>query len=196
MSETIEGAELAAAQQLELLIGGMTCASCSARVERRLNKLDGVQATVNLATEKAQVTHPPTVSAADIVAEVEAAGYTAEVPRTAPAGEQEAATEDDPAAALRQRLVVSLVLTAPVVALAMVPPLQYPNWQFASLALATPVVTWGAWPFHRAAWTNLRHAAATMDTLVSLGVAAAFGWSLYALWFGTAGRWDCTTTSR
>jgi Cu+-exporting ATPase len=185
MSEVVQKTEPVATRQLELLIGGMTCAACVGRVERRLGKLDGVRATVNLATEKARVFYPPTLSAADIVAAVEAAGYTAEVPR--PAG-TDAATGEDRAESLRRRLVVSLVLAVPVVVLSMVPPLQFPAWQFVALVLAAPVVTWGAWPFHRTAWTNLRHAAATMDTLVSLGITAAFGWSVYAVLFGAAGR--------
>ncbi|MDT7726396.1 MAG: P-type Cu+ transporter [Actinomycetota bacterium] len=185
MSDVVEKAERVATRQLELLIGGMTCAACVGRVERRLGKLDGVQATVNLATEKARVFYPSTLSAADIVAAVEAAGYTAEVSRRA---ESDAARGEDRAESLRRRLVVSLVLAFPVVVLSMVPPLQFPAWQFVSLVLATPVVVWGAWPFHRTAWTNLRHAAATMDTLVSLGVTAAFGWSAYAVLFGAAGR--------
>jgi Cu+-exporting ATPase len=176
--------------QVELLIGGMTCASCANRIERKLNKLDGVTATVNYATEKARVTFDPSVSREQLVATVEAAGYTAALPAP-PAAEEgkpdEAAGEPDATAALRQRLLVSLLLTVPVVLLAMVPALQFTYWQWLSLTLAAPVVVWGAWPFHRAAWTNARHGTSTMDTLVSVGTLAAFGWSLYALFLGTAG---------
>ena len=170
--------------QIELAIGGMTCASCANRIERKLNKLDGVTATVNYATEKARVHYDAAdVSPEDLVATVEQAGYTARLPEAeAPAPE-----EEDPAAELRQRLLVSAVLTVPVIAMAMVPALQFTNWQWLSLTLAAPVVVWGAWPFHKAAWTNLRHGTATMDTLVSMGTLAAFGWSLYALFWGTAG---------
>jgi Cu+-exporting ATPase len=171
---------------VELAIGGMTCASCANRIERKLNKLDGVTATVNYATEKARVDAPAGVDPAVLVAQVEAAGYTAELPRPA-AAEQEAAPEDDPTRPLRDRLITSAVLAVPVIALAMVPAWQFTYWQWISLALAGPVVTWAAWPFHRAAWANLRHGAATMDTLISMGVLAAFAWSLYALLFGTAG---------
>ncbi|GAA1436803.1 heavy metal translocating P-type ATPase [Microlunatus lacustris] len=173
---------------IELEIGGMTCASCAARVEKRLNKLDGVTATVNYATEKARVAFPETVSPDELVAAVEKAGYTAALPAP-PVDDGDAGGQpvDDPTRALRQRLVVSAALTVPVIALAMVPAWQFDFWQWLSLTLAAPVVVWGAWPFHRAAWTNLRHGATTMDTLISLGTLAAFGWSLYALFLGTAG---------
>ncbi|GAT66230.1 carbonate dehydratase [Planomonospora sphaerica] len=170
--------------EIELAIGGMTCASCANRIERKLNKLDGVSATVNYATEKAKVVYAGSVSPEDLVAEVEKAGYTAELPAVR---EEPGEGERDELAPLRQRLVISAVLSVPVVATAMVPALQFDNWQWLSLALAGPVVLYGGWPFHRAAWTNLRHGAATMDTLVSLGTLAAFGWSLWALFFGTAG---------
>ncbi|MDU0291771.1 heavy metal translocating P-type ATPase [Saccharothrix longispora] len=170
--------------RLELSITGMTCASCANRVERKLNKLDGVTATVNYATEKAHVTFPDDVDPRVLVEQVEAAGYGAVLP----AGpEQPEAVEEDPTRSLRQRLVVSAALAAPVIAMAMAPALQFTHWQWISLTLAAPVLVWGAWPFHRAAWTNLRHGAATMDTLISMGTLAAFGWSLYALLFGTAG---------
>ncbi|MGW4328400.1 heavy metal translocating P-type ATPase [Nocardia sp. NPDC004573] len=171
--------------QVELVIGGMTCASCAARIEKKLNKLDGVTATVNYATEKARVEVTGDVSPDDLIATVEQAGYTAALP--APPQPQEKAAEEDPAAALRTRLLVSLVLSVPVIAMAMIPALQFTNWQWLSLTLAAPVVVWGALPFHRAAWTNLRHGASTMDTLVSMGTLAALGWSLYALFWGTAG---------
>ncbi|MEV6825986.1 heavy metal translocating P-type ATPase [Amycolatopsis sp. NPDC051102] len=170
--------------EIELAIGGMTCASCANRVERKLNKLDGVTASVNYATEKAHVHAPEGVDPATLVAQVEAAGYRATLPQPA---EESEVDEDDPARPLRQRLITSAVLAVPVILLAMVPALQFTYWQWISLTLAAPVVTWGAWPFHRAAWTNLRHGAATMDTLVSMGVLAASAWSVWALLFGTAG---------
>ncbi|WP_072690382.1 heavy metal translocating P-type ATPase [Rhodococcus marinonascens] len=172
-------------QQVELAITGMTCASCANRIERKLNKLDGVTATVNYATEKARVSYTGDVSPDDLVTIVEETGYGARLPQTEEAAPQQ--EEDDPAAALRQRLIISAVLTVPVIAMAMIPFLQFPNWQWLSLTLAAPVVVWGAWPFHKAAWANLRHGTATMDTLVSMGTLAALGWSLYALFWGTAG---------
>ncbi|EFL32263.1 copper-translocating P-type ATPase [Streptomyces viridochromogenes DSM 40736] len=172
--------------EVELLIGGMTCASCAARVEKKLNRMDGVTATVNYATEKARVAYPAGTEVADLIATVVKTGYTAQEP--APAREEEPAADDDPElSALRRRLVVSAALAVPVVLLAMVPALQFDNWQWLSLTLAAPVVVWGGLPFHRAAWTNARHGAATMDTLVSLGTLAAFGWSLWALFLGDAG---------
>ncbi|MGY1948715.1 heavy metal translocating P-type ATPase [Nocardia asiatica] len=177
-------------QRIELAIGGMTCASCANRIEKKLNKLDGVTATVNYATEKARVEYAGEITPEDLVATVEQAGYTAALPAPKPAAPQTAETSavgEDPTASLRQRLLVALVLTVPVIAMAMIPALQFTNWQWLSLALAGPVVVWGALPFHRAAWTNLRHATATMDTLISMGTLAAFGWSLYALFWGTAG---------
>ncbi|MFJ3085072.1 heavy metal translocating P-type ATPase [Streptomyces sp. NPDC086838] len=254
-SATEAGTPAAELSQAEFMIGGMTCASCAARVEKKLNRMDGVTATVNYATEKARVRYDGVgVSVRDLVATVEKTGYTAKplprsepqatppepqttppaqqtatpppaeaarperpdardpepVPAQEPAREpaQEAEPEAEPApapegplhtgpdpedtpdpalASLRQRLVVSAVLAAPVVALAMIPALQFDNWQWLSLTLAAPVVVWGALPFHRAAWTNLRHGAATMDTLVSVGTLAAFGWSLWALFLGDAG---------
>ncbi|MEU7476347.1 heavy metal translocating P-type ATPase [Lentzea sp. NPDC042327] len=173
------------ANRIELSIGGMTCASCAARIERKLNRLDGVQASVNYATEKARVSYPDGCTPADLVKVVEATGYTAELP-AAPA-DAEPGEAVDQLAPLRQRLVTSTVLTVPVVVLAMVPALQFTHWQWLSLALAGPVAVYAAWPFHKAAWTNLRHGAATMDTLISIGVIAAFLWSLYALFLGTAG---------
>ena len=177
----------AAQQQIDLSIGGMTCASCANRIERKLNKLDGVTATVNYATEVASVSYPEGVSPQDLVAEVEKAGYRATVPtQVAPEGVPVA--QDDPVLSLRRRLLISLALTVPVIALAMVPAWQFTYWQWASLTLATPVIVYGGWPFHRAAWMNLRHGAATMDTLISMGSLAAFGWSLYALFLGTAGE--------
>ncbi|MET8516677.1 heavy metal translocating P-type ATPase [Streptomyces sp. NPDC005077] len=232
-SATEAEAPTAASSEAELAIGGMTCASCAARIEKKLNRMDGVTATVNYATEKARVEFGAGTRLDDVIATVEKTGYTAQplqrpaptpptspVPppateRTAPARDtnpteravgEAADTEDtvdatppapparpadtgaaDALAALRQRLVVSAVLAAPVVLLAMVPAFQFDNWQWLSLTLAAPVVVWGGLPFHRASWTNLRHGAATMDTLVSIGTLAAFGWSLWALFFGDAG---------
>ncbi|MFJ1803975.1 heavy metal translocating P-type ATPase, partial [Streptomyces sp. NPDC088180] len=224
------------ASEAELMIGGMTCASCAARVEKKLNRMDGVTATVNYATEKARVTFGEGLKLGDLVATVEKTGYTARpavqperkapaedgttAPPTAapdtytyaeetrgtgsatgtgagpavapgpapgPAARDAAVDRDASVGAIRHRLVVSAVLAVPVVLLAMVPPLQFDHWQWLSLTLAAPVVVWGGLPFHRAAWTNLRHGAATMDTLVSLGTLAAFGWSLWALFLGDAG---------
>ncbi len=177
--------------RVELTIGGMTCASCAARIEKRLNKLDGVVASVNYSTEKARIDFPAGISADDLVAVVEKAGYSArrpEPPRSAQAEGADGDPEDSAVRPLRQRLLVCLALTIPVVAMAMIPPLQFTNWQWLSLTLAAPVVVWGGWPFHRAAWTNLRHRTSTMDTLISMGTLAALGWSLYALFFGTAGE--------
>ena len=173
---------------VELAIGGMTCASCAARVEKKLNRMDGVTATVNFATEKAKVSYPGAVSVDDLIATVEKTGYSAEPP--APPQEQapEEEAEESPAdRSLRERLVASIVLAVPVIAIGMIPALQFTYWQWLCFALAAPVVTWGAWPFHKAAATNLRHGAATMDTLISVGVLAAFGWSIYALFLGDAG---------
>jgi Cu+-exporting ATPase len=175
---------------LELPITGMTCASCANRIERRLNKLDGVSASVNYATERATVEFDPgAVDPAELIAAVEAAGYAAELPG-ADAEEPAADAERDERSPLLTRLLVSAVLSLPVLLIAMIPSLQFDNWQWLSLQLATPVVLWGAWPFHRAAWANLKHATATMDTLISLGVLAAWLWSLYALFLGDAGMPD------
>ena len=176
-------------QHVELPITGMTCASCANRIERRLNRLDGVTAAVNYATEKATVDFDATaVAPQQLVEAVQAAGYQAVLPAAAPDGPASGGTgEVDETAPLRRRLLVSAVLTVPVLLMSMIAPLQFDNWQWLALALATPVVVWGAWPFHRAASANLRHATATMDTLISVGVLAAFGWSMYALFFGDAG---------
>jgi Cu+-exporting ATPase len=203
-------------QALDLAVGGMTCSSCAARVERKLNRMPGVTATVNYPTESAHVTFPAHLDPADLVATVERTGYTARLlqtdapapatPPTGPAPAPEPGPAPGPAgtgppgplpgpadrtdgetAALRQRLLVSAALAVPVLALAMIPTLQFDNWQWLSLTLASPVAVWGAWPFHRAAWRNLRHGAVTMDTLISLGVTAAYGWSLYALFFTATG---------
>ncbi|MER6159303.1 heavy metal translocating P-type ATPase [Streptomyces sp. NPDC001868] len=191
--KTLTGTAPAPAAEVELSIGGMTCASCAARIEKKLNRMDGVTATVNYATEKAKVSFPAGVEVADLIATVEKTGYTAEEPPPpASAITEEREGETAPAAdgellTLRQRLYISLVLTVPVVLMAMVPALQFDNWQWLSLTLAAPVVVWGAFPFHRAAWTNARHGAATMDTLVSIGTLAALGWSVWALFWGHAG---------
>jgi len=178
-------------RQVTLDIGGMTCASCAMRIERRLNRLDGVAASVNFALEQATVTASGSVATDELVAQVEAAGYTASVPALSAAAAEGAEPGEavaDETAVLKNRLLVSLVLTVPVVAMAMVPAFQFTNWQWLSFALAGPVVVWGALPFHRAAWANARHAAATMDTLISVGVVAAFGWSVWALFWGEAGH--------
>jgi Cu+-exporting ATPase len=190
-------------RHLDLAVEGMTCASCAARVEKKLNQLGGVQATVNLATETASVDFDPTAAAPDDLLEaVSAAGYRASLPREAVPEDAPAAPEPGPAvatdpaeerrrAALRDlsvRLAVSTVLTVPVVLLAMVPSLQFDYWQWLSLQLATPVVFWGGWPFHRATALNLRHGAVTMDTLISLGTLAAWGWSVVALFLLGAGE--------
>ncbi|MFE4516989.1 heavy metal translocating P-type ATPase [Kitasatospora sp. NPDC056783] len=178
-----------ASAEVELSIGGMTCATCAARIEKKLNRMDGVTASVNYATEKAKVSFEGDVEVADLIATVEATGYTAALPKP-PAAEGAGGEQAEPAdslAPLRQRLFTAVALAVPVIAMAMVPALQFDNWQWLSLTLAAPVVTYAAWPFHRAAFTNARHGAATMDTLVSLGTIAAFLWSLWALFFGDAG---------
>jgi Cu+-exporting ATPase len=189
---TVPGASRAAAMRsAELAIGGMTCASCAARIERKLNKLDGVAAAVNFATGTARVSFPASVNAGDLISAVEQAGYTASLraaQQDEPGGEAAPAGDSGEADSLRLRLAVSLVLAVPVVALAMVPAAQFRGWQWLSLALASPVAVWGAWPFHRAALAGARHGTATMDTLISAGVAAAYLWSGYALVFGSAGR--------
>ena len=173
-------------EHVELPISGMTCASCASRIERRLNRLEGVTATVNYATERATVDYDPTAARPeDLLGAVAAAGYRAELP--AAPGDADADAPDE-TAALRVRLIASAVLSLPVLVLAMVPDLQFEYWQWLSLQLATPVILWGAWPFHRAAWQNLRHRAATMDTLISLGVLSAWLWSMYALFLGDAGE--------
>jgi Cu+-exporting ATPase len=191
-------------QQVDLLVGGMTCASCALRIEKKLNRMPGIEASVNYATEKAHVFLPEGTALAQAIATIEATGYTATLPpsvaaeeatgeptgagkrETTAAGDRTGAP-DPVVGALRRRLLVSTVLTIPVAVLSMVPALQFTNWQWLALTLAAPVAVWGAWPFHRAAWLNARHGAATMDTLISVGVLAALGWSLYALFFGTAG---------
>jgi len=174
---------------VELDIAGMTCASCANRIERKLNKVPGVEATVNYATEKARIRTTAELSSAELILVVESAGYNASVPATAAMNtidvSQVSTSEADE---LRRRLMVSTTLAVPVAVLSMIPVLQFTNWQWLALMLAAPVAVWGAWPFHRAAWVNARHGAATMDTLISVGVLAAFGWSLYALFFGSAGE--------
>src|SRR5215208_29249 len=172
---------------VELQIGGMTCASCAARIEKKLNKIEGVTASVNFATEKARVDYVGDISPEKFVDTIEQAGYTAELPQPESPDTPGESSDDDPTASLRRRLLISLALTVPVIAMAMIPALQFTNWQWLSLTLAASVVVWGAWPFHQAAWANLRHGTATMDTLISMGTIAAFGWSVYALFWGTAG---------
>ncbi|MFI8928892.1 heavy metal translocating P-type ATPase [Streptomyces sp. NPDC053474] len=180
--------------QVELSIGGMTCASCAARIEKKLNRMDGVEASVNYATEKAKVSFEgDDLAVADLIATVEATGYTAQEPAPPRAeegggGAPDAEDEDAALRPLRQRLLTAVLLSVPVIAMAMVPALQFTYWQWLSLTLAAPVVTYAAWPFHKAAYTNARHGAATMDTLISVGTSAAFLWSLWALFFGSAGE--------
>src|SRR3954447_5915313 len=188
--------ERTSGRTVELDIGGMTCASCAARIEKKLNRMPGVEATVNYATEKARLTLPDDLSADDAIATVVATGYTATIPSppqtkplthsgSVPLGAE--GMEATEASRWRQRLLVSTVLTVPVVFLAMVPAFQFDNWQWLSLTLASPVAVWGAWPFHRAAWSNARPGTATMDTLISIGVGSAYVWSLWALFFTDAG---------
>jgi Cu+-exporting ATPase len=194
MTATTSADRLAQARSVELVIGGMTCASCAARIEKKLNKLGGVVATVNYATEKAKVTYGGDITAEQLVATVEAAGYTAALPAPKVAGAGAATAggvveddKDDRVQALRQRLVVCTALSVPVLVLSMVPAWQFDYWQWLALTLASPVVVWGALPFHRAAFTNARHGAASMDTLISVGVGSAWLWSLWALFLGGAG---------
>ncbi|UIX33996.1 heavy metal translocating P-type ATPase [Streptomyces sp. GQFP] len=190
MISTGTGTPIATPYEVELAIGGMTCASCAARVEKKLNRMEGVSATVNYATEKAKVSYADGVGVGDLIATVVKTGYTAEEPPPpVPVAAAPAERDDDPElGALRQRLLVSALLAAPVVLMSMIPALQFDNWRWLALTLASPVVVWGGLPFHRAAFTNARHGAATMDTLVSVGTLAAFGWSLWALFWGDAGR--------
>ncbi|MEU1020331.1 heavy metal translocating P-type ATPase [Streptomyces sp. NPDC005898] len=194
--EAASPASPAATAEVELAIGGMTCASCAARIEKKLNRMDGVEASVNYATEKAKVSYRGAdVSVQDLIATVEATGYTAQEPAPVrqdgapepdgPDGEERRA--DDALRPLRERLITAVLLSVPVIAMAMVPALQFEYWQWLSLTLAAPVVTYAAWPFHKAAFTNARHGAATMDTLISVGTSAAFLWSLWALFLGSAG---------
>src|SRR5882724_9085745 len=169
---------VATPSRVELEIGGMTCASCAARVEKKLNKLDGVSANVNYATELASVTYDPGhVRLPDLVRTVEAAGYTAALPSDTDA-------KVDLVRPLRVRLCVALALTVPLLLLSMAPPLQFGGWEWLAFALASPIVLWAGLPFHRAAVQNARHLTATMDTLVSLGTLAAWGWSLIVLLAG------------
>ncbi|WP_301147407.1 heavy metal translocating P-type ATPase [Mycobacterium simiae] len=174
-----------AISNLELSITGMTCASCAARLEKALNSLDGVTAAVNFATERATVAVPADYDPQLLIDEVKKAGYTAVLPRPHHAANR---ADDLELASLRNRLLAAALLATPVIAMAMVPALQFRYWQWVSLALAAPVVGWAGLPFHAAAWTNLKHRAATMDTLISIGTLSAFIWSLYALLFGTAGH--------
>jgi Cu+-exporting ATPase len=192
LMDSAAGQEILQMSNLEISITGMTCSSCANRIEKRLNKLDGVTASVNYATEKAKVFFPTGIEPGQLLAEVEKAGYGAALPKkegppAAASGEDSGAEPDSELTTLRQRLIGSTVLSVPVIVLAMVPALQFNYWQWASLVLAAPVLVWAAWPFHKAAWANLKHGATTMDTLISVGTTAAFLWSLYALFLGTAG---------
>ena len=192
-TDTTPADSTARTSSVELQIGGMTCASCANRIEKKLGKLDGITASVNYATEKASVTVPVGYDPQLLIAEVEKTGYTAALPapknQTGSGGNDEEgeSAEDAELRTLRTRLIVSAVLAVPVIALAMIPALQFDYWGFASLTLAAPVVVWAGWPFHKAAWMNLKHGTATMDTLISVGTTAALLWSLVALFFGTAG---------
>ncbi|PXW35853.1 UNVERIFIED_CONTAM: Cu+-exporting ATPase [Williamsia faeni] len=177
----------ASLSQVDLEIGGMTCASCANRIERKLNKIDGVEATVNYATEKASVSYSEPVDTTDLIATVEAAGYHAWVPEPSGGDTTDDGNSDPELHTLLHKTLVSAALSIPVIAMAMIPQLQFDNWMWLSLTLAAPVVIWGGWQFHRAAAINARHGAATMDTLVSVGTLAALGWSVYALFFGAAG---------
>ena len=178
---------MSASGRVELPISGMTCASCAARIEKRLNRLDGVEATVNYATERASVAFAPDTATTpeDVVAAVTQAGYEAVLPTT---GTSAAPLQHDPVDDLRRRLVFAAVASVPLLALGMIPALQFDFWQWISLQLATPVLVWAAYPFHRAAWMNLRHGTATMDTLISIGTIAAWSWSLVSLLFLDAGE--------
>lgn len=186
-----------ARERLDLDITGMTCASCASRIEKRLNRLDGVAATVNYATERATVDFDPSSTEPERLLEaVRAAGYSARPsdvrPQSPPSGPLDA--ESDQLLDLRRRLTVAALLAVPITAMAMIPALQFEYWQWLSLQLATPVVLWAGWPFHRAAWLNLRHATATMDTLISVGTLAAYTWSVTALFFLGAGEPGMTMT--
>lgn len=195
IADPVAGSAEAIADQrtdLVLEVGGMTCASCSNRVERKLNKIPGVNASVNFATEKALVSVPIGMDVATLISAVESAGYTAVEPAPVNVSANDKSgegdhDEDPETASLRQRLIISAILATPVVFLSMIPAIQFTHWQWLALTLTAPVAVWGAWPFHRAAWVNLRHGGTTMDTLVSVGVLAALGWSLYALFLGEAG---------
>ncbi|GAA1112508.1 heavy metal translocating P-type ATPase [Nesterenkonia jeotgali] len=179
---------------VELQIGGMTCASCANRIEKKLNKLDGVTASVNYATEKASVTGAADLDPQSLISEVEKTGYTATLPKppknsaSSDRDEEGESAEDTELRVLKQRLIGAALLATPVVAMAMIPALQFDYWGFASLALGAPVVVWAGWPFHKAAWKNLKNGAATMDTLISVGTSSALIWSIIALFFGTAGQ--------
>ncbi|MFI9204292.1 heavy metal translocating P-type ATPase [Streptomyces sp. NPDC053048] len=172
----------------ELIVGGMTCAACVARIEKKVGRLDGVSATVNLATGRARVSHPASVTTADLVAVIEGAGFTASLPEPPADGKQDTAEANDRDTSARDRLLITAALSVPVLVLSMVPALQFRNWQWLCFVLASPVAVWGSWPFHQRALRGLRHSAATMDTLVSLGVLASYLWSAYALFLGGAGE--------
>lgn len=180
--------------ELDIPVGGMTCASCANRVQRKLNKLDGVTASVNYATEKAHVEAPSGMNPQQLIDTIIAAGYTAELPAPSPGADDDTATDDTSASekdreleGLRQRVIGSVILTVPVIAMSMIPALQFTNWQWLSLTLAAPVYVWAGWPFHRATLNTARHGDVTMDTLITMGTTASFLWSLWALFFGRAG---------
>lgn len=168
-------------ETVELDIDGMTCASCAVRIEKKLNKVDGVTASVNYATEKARIDLAWPVEIEALIAVVEKTGYKAAVPTP------DEPDRPDPVLRLRRDLIISAILSIPVVAISMVPAFQFPGWQWLILVLTTPVVLYGGARFHRSAWVNLRHGATTMDTLISMGSLAAYIWSLVAMFFGHAG---------
>lgn len=174
---------------LDIPVGGMTCASCANRIQRKLNKLDGVNASVNYATEKAHVEAPADINPQQLIDTIVAAGYTAELPQEEPEQEPGAAPEgkDRELEDLRNRVIGAVILTAPVIAMSMIPALQFTNWQWLCLTLSAPVFVWAGWPFHRATLKNLRHGEVTMDTLITMGTTASFLWSVWALFFGRAG---------
>ncbi len=189
MSETDDGGVVPAeGARIELAVQGMTCASCAGRVERKLNEIEGVEATVNFATEHAAVTYDSrSVGRDQLLGAVKAAGYSVRLPR--PRGDAGAdAAADAELQDLRTRLGFAIMLSVPVALIAMIPPLQFDYWQWVSMVLATPVVFWAGWPFHQVAWRNLRHGSASMDTLISLGTLAAWTWSVVALFVLGAGE--------
>ena len=182
---------LAAPERVQLPIEGMTCASCANRIEKRLNKLDGVEASVNYATEAASVEYDAAhVEPAQLIEAVEDAGYHAALPSAE--DDASAPATPDPLLLLRRRMLFAAALALPVFLMSMIPALQFDNWQWLSLQLAVPVVLWAGWPFHKAAWANLQHGASTMDTLISIGTLAALLWSIYALFLGDAGQTGMT----
>ncbi|MCT3006622.1 cation-translocating P-type ATPase, partial [Propionibacterium freudenreichii] len=169
---------------IDLDVTGMTCASCASRIQKRLNKVDGVEAAVNYATNKAHVTAPAATRPEALIEVVRDAGYDASLPTPDTDSDELASADAD---SIRRRLIVAAIISVPVMVVAMVTPLQFPGWQWASLVAATPVLFWCGWGFHKATWTNLKHGSASMDTLISVGTISAYLWSVYCLVFGSAG---------